>query len=43
VTVGDEAYTAAGSVITHDIPPGALGIARERQKNIEGYAERKRS
>jgi bifunctional UDP-N-acetylglucosamine pyrophosphorylase / glucosamine-1-phosphate N-acetyltransferase len=43
VTVGDEAYTAAGSVITHDIPPGALGIARERQKNIEGYAQRKRS
>ncbi len=40
VTVGDEAYTGAGSVITEDVPPGALGIARERQKNIEGYAER---
>jgi bifunctional UDP-N-acetylglucosamine pyrophosphorylase / glucosamine-1-phosphate N-acetyltransferase len=40
VTVGDDAYTGAGSVITKDIPPGALGIARERQLNIEGYAER---
>jgi bifunctional UDP-N-acetylglucosamine pyrophosphorylase / glucosamine-1-phosphate N-acetyltransferase len=42
VTVGDDAYTAAGSVITEDVPPGALGVARQRQKNIEGYAERRR-
>ncbi len=41
MTVGDDAYTAAGSVITNDIPPGALGVARERQRNIEGYADRK--
>jgi bifunctional UDP-N-acetylglucosamine pyrophosphorylase/glucosamine-1-phosphate N-acetyltransferase len=27
-------------VITDDVPPGALGIARERQRNVEGYAER---
>ena len=40
VTVGDDAYTAAGSVITEDVPAGALGIARERQTNVEGYAER---
>jgi len=42
VTLGDDAYTAAGSVITDDVPPGALGVARERQTNIEGYAERRR-
>jgi bifunctional UDP-N-acetylglucosamine pyrophosphorylase/glucosamine-1-phosphate N-acetyltransferase len=42
VTVGDDAYTAAGSVITDDIPPGALGVARQRQTNIEGYADRRK-
>lgn len=40
VDVGDRAYTGAGSVITGDIPEGALGIAREKQKNVEGYADR---
>ncbi|MFL5896096.1 MAG: bifunctional UDP-N-acetylglucosamine diphosphorylase/glucosamine-1-phosphate N-acetyltransferase GlmU [Thermoleophilaceae bacterium] len=40
VDVGDGAYTAAGSVITDDVPPGALAIARPDQRNIEGYAER---
>jgi bifunctional UDP-N-acetylglucosamine pyrophosphorylase/glucosamine-1-phosphate N-acetyltransferase len=42
VTVGDDAYTGAGSVITDDVPPGALGIARERQRNIDGYTERRK-
>ncbi len=41
VSMGDEAYTAAGSVITKDVPPGALGVARERQQNVEGYAQRR--
>ena len=36
VTVGDDAWTAAGSVITEDVPPGALGIARERQTQHRG-------
>ena len=40
VDVGDRSYTGAGSVITGDVPEGALGIARERQKNVEGYADR---
>jgi bifunctional UDP-N-acetylglucosamine pyrophosphorylase/glucosamine-1-phosphate N-acetyltransferase len=42
VAVGDDAYTAAGSVITKDVPAGALGVARARQENIEGYAERRK-
>jgi len=40
VKIGDDAYTAAGSVITDDVPPKALGVARERQRNVEGYADR---
>jgi bifunctional UDP-N-acetylglucosamine pyrophosphorylase/glucosamine-1-phosphate N-acetyltransferase len=42
VTVGDGAYTAAGSVITSDVPPGALGIGRAPQRNVEGWVERRR-
>jgi bifunctional UDP-N-acetylglucosamine pyrophosphorylase/glucosamine-1-phosphate N-acetyltransferase len=42
VKLGDEAYTAAGSVITEDVPPGALGVGRARQQNIEGYAKRRK-
>jgi bifunctional UDP-N-acetylglucosamine pyrophosphorylase/glucosamine-1-phosphate N-acetyltransferase len=41
VTVGDGAYTAAGSVITQDVPPGALAVARARQQTIPGYTERR--
>jgi bifunctional UDP-N-acetylglucosamine pyrophosphorylase / glucosamine-1-phosphate N-acetyltransferase len=40
VDVGDRAYTGAGSVIDEDVPEGALGIARSRQQNVEGYADR---
>ncbi|MEA2194527.1 MAG: bifunctional UDP-N-acetylglucosamine pyrophosphorylase / glucosamine-phosphate N-acetyltransferase [Solirubrobacteraceae bacterium] len=42
VTLEDDAYTGANSAITKDVPPGALGIAREKQVNHEGYADRKR-
>jgi bifunctional UDP-N-acetylglucosamine pyrophosphorylase/glucosamine-1-phosphate N-acetyltransferase len=42
VTVGDGAYTAAGSVIVQDVPPGAMAVARARQRNVEGWVERKR-
>ena len=41
VTVGDGAWTAAGSVVTEDVPDEALAVARARQTNIEGYARRK--
>jgi bifunctional UDP-N-acetylglucosamine pyrophosphorylase / glucosamine-1-phosphate N-acetyltransferase len=42
VEVGDGAWTAAGSTITRDVPEDALGIARARQENKEGYAARQR-
>ncbi len=42
VKVGQGAYTAAGSTITDDIPVGALGIARTRQENKEGWVSKKR-
>jgi bifunctional UDP-N-acetylglucosamine pyrophosphorylase / glucosamine-1-phosphate N-acetyltransferase len=38
--IGDRAYTGAGSTINEDVPDGALGIGRAKQKNIEGYADR---
>jgi bifunctional UDP-N-acetylglucosamine pyrophosphorylase / glucosamine-1-phosphate N-acetyltransferase len=42
VTIGDGAYTAAGSVITRDVPPGALAVARSQQRNVEGWVSRRR-
>jgi len=41
VELGDGAFTAAGSVITDDVPAGALAVARERQRNIEGWVEQR--
>jgi bifunctional UDP-N-acetylglucosamine pyrophosphorylase / glucosamine-1-phosphate N-acetyltransferase len=43
VTIGDGAYTAAGSVITEDVPPGAIGVGRAKQRNVIGWVLRKRS
>lgn len=43
VTVGDGAYTAAGSVIIEDVAPGELGIGRGRQHNSQGWVERNRA
>jgi bifunctional UDP-N-acetylglucosamine pyrophosphorylase/glucosamine-1-phosphate N-acetyltransferase len=42
VTIGDGAYTAAGSVITEDVPPGAMAVGRARQRNVPGWVQRKR-
>jgi bifunctional UDP-N-acetylglucosamine pyrophosphorylase/glucosamine-1-phosphate N-acetyltransferase len=41
VTIGDDAWVAAGSVVTKNVPPGALAVARSRQVTKEGYADRK--
>jgi bifunctional UDP-N-acetylglucosamine pyrophosphorylase/glucosamine-1-phosphate N-acetyltransferase len=42
VTVGKGAYVGAGSSIVEDVPAGALGIARGRQNNVEGWVERRK-
>ncbi len=43
VTLGKGAYVAAGSSITENVPPGALGIGRGRQVNKEGWADARRT
>jgi bifunctional UDP-N-acetylglucosamine pyrophosphorylase/glucosamine-1-phosphate N-acetyltransferase len=43
VTVGKGAYVAAGSTIVEDVPPGALGIARGRQVNKEGWTKKRKA
>ena len=43
VSIGDGAYTAAGSVITQDVPPGAMAVARAKQRNVEGWVVRRRA
>ena len=42
VTIGDGAYTGAGTVVRDDVPPGALAVSAGPQRNIEGWVERKR-
>jgi bifunctional UDP-N-acetylglucosamine pyrophosphorylase/glucosamine-1-phosphate N-acetyltransferase len=42
VEIGDDAWIGAGSVITKDVPPESLAVARSRQENKEGYVRRKR-
>jgi bifunctional UDP-N-acetylglucosamine pyrophosphorylase/glucosamine-1-phosphate N-acetyltransferase len=42
VTVGDGAYTGAGTVVREDVPPGALAVSAGPQRNIEGWVARKR-
>ena len=43
VTVGKNAYVAAGSAITDDVPAGALGIGRGRQENKEGWVKKRKA
>ncbi|HEY1179191.1 MAG TPA: bifunctional UDP-N-acetylglucosamine diphosphorylase/glucosamine-1-phosphate N-acetyltransferase GlmU [Phytomonospora sp.] len=42
VSIADGSYVAAGSAVDKDVPSGALGVARGRQRNIEGWVARKR-
>ena len=41
VTVGSNAYVAAGSVITKDVPDNALGVGRSKQNNVEDWSKNK--
>ena len=43
IKVGADAYTGAGSVITSDVPAGALAVERTQQRTIEGYAARRQA
>ncbi|KIR66750.1 bifunctional N-acetylglucosamine-1-phosphate uridyltransferase/glucosamine-1-phosphate acetyltransferase [Micromonospora haikouensis] len=43
VEVGPGAYVAAGSAISQDVPPGALGVTRAPQRSIEGWVARRRA
>lgn len=42
IEIGDDAFTGAGSVLTKDVSPGALAVERSPQREIEGYAARRR-
>jgi bifunctional UDP-N-acetylglucosamine pyrophosphorylase/glucosamine-1-phosphate N-acetyltransferase len=42
VEIGDDSWIGAGSVVTEDVPPESLAVARARQENKEGYVRRKR-
>jgi bifunctional UDP-N-acetylglucosamine pyrophosphorylase/glucosamine-1-phosphate N-acetyltransferase len=42
VTIGDGAYTGAGTVVRDDVPPGALAVSAGPQRNIEGWVQQKR-
>ncbi|WP_408931725.1 bifunctional UDP-N-acetylglucosamine diphosphorylase/glucosamine-1-phosphate N-acetyltransferase GlmU [Corynebacterium sp. YSMAA1_1_D6] len=42
VTVGDGAYSGAGTVIKDDVPAGALAVSGGKQRNIEGWVQKKR-
>ncbi|MGI8767756.1 MAG: bifunctional UDP-N-acetylglucosamine diphosphorylase/glucosamine-1-phosphate N-acetyltransferase GlmU, partial [Propionibacteriaceae bacterium] len=43
VNIADGAYVAAGSALTGDVDPGQLAVSRARQRNIDGWVQRKRA
>lgn len=42
LNVGDGVYTGAGTVLTQDVPPGALAVSGGKQRNIDGWVQAKR-
>lgn len=42
VTVGKEAYVGTGTTIRENVPPGSLAVSAGKQRNIEGWVEKKR-
>jgi bifunctional UDP-N-acetylglucosamine pyrophosphorylase/glucosamine-1-phosphate N-acetyltransferase len=42
ITVGEDAYVATGTTIRENVPPGALAVSAGRQRNIEGWVEKRR-
>jgi bifunctional UDP-N-acetylglucosamine pyrophosphorylase/glucosamine-1-phosphate N-acetyltransferase len=43
VTVGRGAYVGTGTTVREDVPPGALAVSAGKQRNIEGWAERRKA
>jgi len=43
VTIGQGAYVGTGTTVREDVPPGALAVSAGKQRNIEGWVERKRT
>lgn len=43
VSLGDRAFTAAGTTVTKDVPDGALAVARARQTTLEGWNDKRRA
>ena len=43
VTIGKGAYVGSGTTIRENVPPGALAVSAGKQRNIEGWVDRKKS
>ena len=43
VTIGKDAYVGSGTTIREDVPPGALAVSAGKQRNIDGWVEKKKS
>ena len=43
VTVGKGAYIGTGTTVRENVPPGALAVSAGKQRNIEGWVEKKKN